>query len=169
MAKQTLAEWKARTTTIELNNGFEVEIKPYDVTVLLDDEGNNPNPLIETIQKAIQEFQQSQEAEKLVDAAGKVVDKIPAVRKRLNDLLVQVIHHPPILEAGNKDGISINALTLQEKLEIYSEMFGGTAANNAAKRFLGQQNSSVVSASEGGEVREVPIGVDEDKSSDTVV
>jgi hypothetical protein len=137
----SLQAWRERRTElVDLGGGVAVRIKKYDLLALLSAKNGVPNPLMALVAEHTGDSEQ---------AIGQAVIKDPAkldsLRTMLDEVALKVIVAPPLIENGNTEGISVNELSLDEKLTIFNALAGGERLT-AVQTFLGQSSPSLVLA-----------------------
>lgn len=140
MTSPITQQWMDSTTTVQLARGA-VKMRPYDVTSLLDGDGNALNPLMQDIRGLIDGGKQPMVA--LRDGFMKNLETMPVLRKMLNDLLRKVIIEPDLNE------FDVDRFTMMEKIQLFTELLGGEEAMNQARIFP---------AAEGTHLETVPNG-----------
>jgi hypothetical protein len=149
----SIQAWRdKRTRLVDLPGGLAVKMRVFDPLILLSEgEKGIPNPLLAVVSGNTK----PQGADP--EAAGRAFMQDPQnlarLRAMLNDMLIRFVIAPPLVEQGHKDGISVDEITLDEKMIIFNEMAGGEERLNAATRFLEEPSASLVVAPAGETVQ----------------
>jgi hypothetical protein len=148
----SIQAWRdKRTRLVDLPGGLAVKMRVFDPLILLSEgEKGIPNPLLAVVSG-------NTKAAADPEAAGREIMQDPQnlarLRAMLNDMLIRFVIAPPLVEQGHKDGISVDEITLDEKMIIFNEMAGGEERLNAATRFLEEPSASLVVAPAGETVQ----------------
>lgn len=146
----SLDAWRQRrTATLHLSGDVAVVYRQIDILSILDSDGNAPNPLMSIVQGHTKRSDGDEEGGNMIANP----EGVHALRTMLNDLLVRVVVSPPLTEQGNKDGVSVDDFTLEDKLTIFEALAGGAVNLDAAKRFPAQPTESVGVAPERQDVQ----------------
>lgn len=149
------AQWEDRAQAGEVAHVLDlpVVLRPYDVTVLLDDEGGMLNPLLDKVAGLIGENVKAGDGKvsladgNLMEGLLSLIPKLPALRNRINDLLKKVLVEP------DPATFDIDNFTLQEKIRLFTYIIGGEGALGRAEAFLERQSADMATVPAGETVR----------------
>lgn len=136
------AAWRAKLTrTIEFQDGLAIEYRVIDMLVLLDDNGDAPNPLMSVMAAQLS-------GGKSQDMSTLATDPqvLSHLQTMLRGIMIKVVINPPLIEQGHTDGISVDQITLDKKMAVFEDLMGGAEALNSALSFREEQTSPVVAS-----------------------
>jgi len=135
-----LGKWKARTREVTLSSGMQLTIKPIDVLAKLSDTKNGGNPLLTTISKHMGQGQ-------ALDMGNMIKDDpqaLPKMVTMVRELALATVIDPPLIENGHAEGISVDEISFEEKMELFGLLMGGDAIKQAATFRTGQGANLVI-------------------------
>lgn len=134
----------------ELETGIVVRLRMVDpLSFLGSGEDGMPNPLLAVVARAMKGGAQDAGRAAMQDPQA-VGDFI----KRLNGLVIKALVEPPLIEQGHADGLSVDELSLDDKMAIFGALMGGGAALDAVKGFPGAASAGVEPAPDGEQLRQ---------------
>jgi hypothetical protein len=147
----SLEAWREkRTRIIPLPGGLAIKMKVFDpLMILAAGEDGVPNPLLAVVNGNTKQDDREEAGRALLSDP----QNVNQLREMLNRMIIDFALAPPIKEQGHEDGISVDEITMDEKMTIFTEMMGGDERLSAAMRFPEEPRASLVVAPDGGEVR----------------
>lgn len=150
-ASATLEAWREFSIReIQLTEQLSVKVKPMDVIAWLS--RGEENPLLATV---VQSTQQGTDG---VEAGANLMsdqERMGKLSKSLDDLMIEVMVSPPLIEQGHEHGIPVSKITFGQKMVIFKGLVDEEQLDQLSK-FRGGQSSAVVSRSKGKTVRKKP-------------
>lgn len=148
----SLEAWREkRTRLVLLPGGLAMKMKVFDPLIMLGSgEDSAPNPLLAVVNGHTKREGDLEEAGRSLLSDPQNVNRL---REMLNDMLIRFTMAPPLVEQGHADGISVDEITMDEKMTVFSEMMGGEERLNAAMSFHEESRASLVVTSDSSEVR----------------
>jgi len=141
----SLEAWQEYSAvTITLTDQLAVKVRRYDVLSLLNQQNlAKMNPLLQVLQQAVD----GKDAANVGKSLLKSPESLGVLSEILNEVLVQVIIEPPLLEQPGHDSqnaISVNHIPIEFKFRIFMELIGGMEKLTQLVSFQQQQAAGVV-------------------------
>ena len=133
---------------IQLTEQLSVKVYPIDVVAKLS-RGDDDNPLLSIVAAAVQGSSGDEVGPKLMEDPK----TLAALSEKIDEILIEVMVSPPLIEQGDDEGISIGRIPFEHKMTIFNHLMGGSQLDQLEK-FRGGQSSPVVNTQKGKRIRE---------------
>ena len=136
----SLEAWQEHNTLIVMfTDDLGFKVRHIDIASWLTEQKGNP--LMATLQKSMKE------GGKPLDVIGEDDNAIEGISSIIDQLLIDVVVEPALLEQGNEKGLSLKNVMIQYKMQVFQELTGGQQYAQMSQ-FRGGQASNVVAAPE---------------------
>jgi hypothetical protein len=130
---------------IQVSERLAIEVAGYDVMALLT---GGRNPILAIIQDMVERDEQGKPQLGKMDESALIdqPEKLEALSKALDQLLVDIVINPPLKEQGHENGYSLVRIPFNYKMKVFEHISGGDQALTAAERFHQAETASLVVA-----------------------